>query len=111
MVDLISIYNKATHVPIKILTDDTVFTAGIMQVAVENVNTSFNTACSNLIMALNSNDMSEAMERVGIALRTTYDNARVMIDMFNHIVEETGNHYTRRNNEQERQMGTSTEST
>lgn len=112
MRDLITIYNKEiSAVPINMLTEDTILMTSIMQLAVSDVNLRFNNACQELVTALRSSDMSEAMEQVGVALTATYDNARIMIDMFNFIVEETNENLIRGNDEQERHLGTSTEST
>lgn len=85
--------------PIKILTDETVFITSIMQVAVEDINSRFNNACNELISVLDSNNVSEAVEQIGIALMVTYDNARVMIDMFNRIMADTSDCRIRRYHE------------
>lgn len=100
MVNLINVYNnKVKNMPIKILTDETVFITSIMQVAVEDINSRFNNACNELISVLDSNNVSEAVEQIGIALMVTYDNARVMIDMFNRIMADTSDCRIRRYHE------------
>lgn len=97
MINLINVYNNTVkNIPIKILTDETVFITSIMQVSVEDINSRFNNACNELISVLNSNNVSEAVEQV---LMVTYDNARVMIDMFNRIMADTNDCHIRRYHE------------
>jgi len=112
MISLIRIYNDTVHFePIKVISDNTLFN---MSITVATIDSRLIAAHDNLVVALTQGNMSEAMEHIGTALIATYDNTRTMIDMFNHIIR---NFYSddcsrqEEEHEEEREMGTGTEST
>lgn len=112
MLSLTSVFNNNVRlIPIKIISDDTLLFKESNTVNIlDNTNVRILNAYNDLFHALALGDVSEAIERIGVALRATYDNTRTMINLFNRLTEETNNSI-RRNNEQERCLGTCTEST
>lgn len=89
MVNLVTVYNNVvSNDSIKTISVSTMFEMGILAVSLNSNNEKLLETYENLVNSLRESDMSEVIENIGIALSATYDNARIMIDMFNRIIRE-----------------------
>lgn len=89
MVNLVTVYNNVvSNDSIKTISVSTMFEMGILAVSFNSNNEKLLETYESLVNSLRESDMSEAIENIGIALSATYDNARIMIDMFNRIIRE-----------------------
>lgn len=90
MVNLVTLYNDTVeHDPVKMISDSTIFEMGLLAASLDSTNERLSEACESFFSSLRTRDMSEAVEHIGVALGATYDNARIMIDMFNRIMRES----------------------
>lgn len=89
MVNLVTVYNNVvSNDSIKMISGSTMFEMSILAVSFNSNNERLLETYESLVNSLRERDMSEAIENIGIALSATYDNARIMIDMFNRIIRE-----------------------
>ena len=89
MVNLVTVYNNVvSNDSIKMISGSTMLEMSILAVSFNSNNERLLETYESLVNSLRERDMSEAIENIGIALSATYDNARIMIDMFNRIIRE-----------------------